>query len=154
MTINSHKTKSPKRSTTTSPRRPAHVKTAAHAETGEAVVAQDQAMETVKAASPLTGVAGTLPEISAQEALQRARSMVIRATPAITAKLLEQALEGDYLYARMLFDFTGLSAGPSPVAQYEISPLVLLAAKELGLPIQRLLAALPVAAGVYTKAGG
>src|SRR5260370_5750145 len=70
------------------------------------------------------------PEIPVAEALERARQLVVWATPSITRSIIRQAKQGSYLHARMLFDFAGLTAAQAPESA-SISPIVEMLLKEI-----------------------
>jgi hypothetical protein len=70
------------------------------------------------------------------EAIALARQKVINATPAITDALIEQAKAGQYLHARMLFEFIGLSATPPATPEAEpLNPFIESLAQALGLKL-------------------
>lgn len=79
------------------------------------------------------------PDISQSEAIERARKLVINATPGITEGVISQARLGSYLHARMLFDFAGLTA-VQPPDQASISPVLELLMQELEKPKSKALA--------------
>jgi hypothetical protein len=79
------------------------------------------------------------PVISQGEAIERSRKLIINAAPSITQAVIEQAKEGSYLHARMLFDFAGLTAAQAPEAT-SISPVLELLMQELEKPLPKLAA--------------
>jgi hypothetical protein len=52
-----------------------------------------------------------------------ARQQIINAVPEITGALIDQAKEGNYLHARMLFDFAALTAAADAASSNELSPV-------------------------------
>jgi len=73
------------------------------------------------------------PDITAEEAAAQVRRLIINAAPAITESMVRQAVGGNYLHARMLFDLTGFTCA-QPVAQLSaVTPLVEILLKEMGL---------------------
>ena len=76
------------------------------------------------------------PHYTESEAVAIARQKVINATPAITDAIIEQAKNGGYLHARMLFDFIGLTCSPPAKPEAEpLNPFIESLAQALGLKI-------------------
>jgi hypothetical protein len=74
-------------------------------------------------------------DLTEQQAASQARQLILNSTPAITRALVREACEGSYLHARLLFDFTGLSATATAEPESQIAPIVKLLAEELGLEL-------------------
>jgi hypothetical protein len=81
------------------------------------------------------------PDITEQHARAEARRLIINAVPEITQALIDQAKTGNYLPARMLFDFAALTAIADDSTSTELSPIVkmLMDALQLKPPAPELL---------------
>ena len=75
------------------------------------------------------------PDLTELQATALARQKVINSTPAITDAIIEQALLGHYLHAKMLFDFIGLTAAAAPANGDDLPPIAKFLCEEFGLKI-------------------
>jgi hypothetical protein len=70
--------------------------------------------------------------LTREEAVRQAVATVIAATPAIARAITEQAKQGNYLPAKFLFDFAGISGAPTAPAA-AIDPFSALLLRHMGL---------------------